>query len=142
MSAQSELTLFQRMALCEEGTKKQLTLDPDKLHHSVQLHLQNMFNTRQGTSMANPDYGLPDFNDLDMSNGFTVAVTEIKKAIKQHLDKYESRLNKVRVNYIENDNDPTDLRFEIKGQLNMRGYKGRARFEANMLSEGAVKVTS
>ncbi len=142
MSAQSELTLFQRIALGEEGAKKQLTLDPDKLRQSIGLHLQNMFNTRQGSAMANDDYGLPDFNDLDMSDGFTSAMNGVKKAIKQHLDKYETRLSKVRVNYIENDDDPLDLRFEIKAQLNIKGHRGKVRFEAYMLGDGPVKVTS
>lgn len=142
MTIQAELTLFQRLKLGEEGTKKQVTINPDTLRRSIGQHLQNMFNTRQGASSANADYGLPDFNDLDMSNGFSSAINEIKKSIKQHLDQYESRLNGVRVNYLEDPDDPLNLRFEIRGRLNLEGHSGRVRFEASMKNDGAVKVST
>lgn len=144
MSTQSEYTLFQRIKLGQEGATKQLSLDPYKLRLSIQHHLQNMFNTRQGSTMANLDYGLPDFNDLDMSNGFTLAVAEIKTAIVLHLQNYEPRLVKqsIRVNHIEDTDEPLGLQFEISARLNLEGYSGRVRFEASLLNEGSVKVTT
>ena len=80
-------TLLQRIALGDEGAKQSLDVDEDKLRESVQMHLQNMFNVRQGSVSALDDYGLPDFNDLDMSSGYMKAVTEMRKAIKLALEK-------------------------------------------------------
>lgn len=142
MAVRSELTLLQRIALGEEGAKKPLTITPEKLRDSIQQHLQDMFNTRKGDALANPEYGLPDFNELDMAEGFESAIDGIKRAIKQHLSLYESRLNRVRVNFIKNEDDPTDLMFEITASLNIKGKHSRVRFEANMFKDAVVKVTT
>lgn len=142
MATRSELTLLQRIALGEEGAKRPLSTDPEKLRYSIQKHLQDMFNTRQGDAQANPDYGLPDFNELDMTAGFESAIDGIKNAIKRHLTLYESRLVRVRVSYIKNEEDPTDLMFEITGQLNIKGRRNNVRFEASLFNEGVVKVTT
>lgn len=142
MSLVSEFTLFQRIQMGEDSSQKKLELDPEKLRKSIGIHLQDMFNTRQGAVLANPDYGLPDFNDIDMSNGFQLAKNELEKAIKAHLKQYEMRIGRVRVNYVKDLENPLNLRFEIKGLLNLRGQASRVRFEVCMDSEGAFKVTS
>ena len=41
-----------------------LVPDADKLATAVLSHLARLLNTRQGSAATQPDYGLPDFNDL------------------------------------------------------------------------------
>lgn len=133
-------TLLQRIALGDEGAKQSLDVDEDKLRESVQMHLQNMFNVRQGSVSALDDYGLPDFNDLDMSSGYMKAVTEMRKAIKLALEKYEPRLDRVRVRYIQNDDNPLDLRFEINAHMAIPESPVRVRFHTMMANDGLCRV--
>lgn len=142
MAERSELTLLQRISLGNEGAKKSLEIDLEKLRYSVLQHLQDMFNTRQGDVPANDQYGLPDFNELDMSDGFEYAMEGIKKAIKKHIELYEPRLAGVRVHFVANVENPMDLMFEIKARLNIKGKISRVRFEASLNNDGALKVTT
>ncbi|BBB25264.1 type VI secretion system baseplate subunit TssE [Amphritea japonica] len=135
-------TLLQRVALGDEGAKQSLDVNEDKLRKSVQMHLQNMFNVRQGSVAALDDYGLPDFNDLDMSSGYMKAVTDMRKAIKLSLEKYEPRLERIRVRYLQNDENPLDLRFEINAHMAIPDCPVRVKFQTMMASDGLCKVVA
>ncbi|NQZ08746.1 MAG: type VI secretion system baseplate subunit TssE [Algicola sp.] len=141
MNAFNELTIFQRLAQGKHGANQKGQLDASRLRQSIAEHLQNMFNTRQGSSSANPEYGLPDFNDLDMEYGFADAVSEIKKSIKRQLELHEPRIKNPKVAYLPNEDNPLELRFEIHARFNMKGQSGRIRFETDGHC-GSLKVKS
>lgn len=135
-----ENSLLQRIALGDEGAQRSLDPDPDRVRLSIQQHLQNLFNVRQGSVSSLPDYGLPDFNDLDMSTGYGTAVTEVRKAIRESLERYEPRLTQVKVRYLRDDDNPLDLRFEITAKLALSTSPARVRFETQLGNEALVKV--
>jgi len=137
-----EYSLLQRVALGDEGAQRSLDVGVDKLRKSVQLHLQNLFNVRQGSVSALPEYGLPDFNDLDLSTGYMKAVSDMRKAIKHALDTYEPRLENARVSFTHNEENPMDLRFEIVARLVVPESPVRVRFETMMGNDGLFKVQS
>jgi len=137
-----EYSLLQRVALGDEGANGSLDVGVEKIRHSVQLNLQNMFNVRQGSVPTLPDYGLPDFNDLDISSGYATAVTSIRKAIKVALDSYEPRLSRVKVRHVWDEDNQLDLRYEITARLEVPDNKVRVRFETMMANEGLYKVSS
>ena len=137
-----EYSLLQRVALGDEGAQRSLDVGVDKLRQSVRLHLQNLFNVRQGSVSALPDYGLPDFNDLDLNAGYMQAVREMRKAIKKALDDYEPRLDQARVSFNHNEDNPLDLRFEIVARLIIPGSPVRVKFETMMGNDGLFKVQS
>ncbi len=135
-----ENSLLQRIALGDEGARRSLEVDPDKVRLSIQHHLQNLFNVRQGSVPSVPDYGLPDFNDLDLSSGYGTAVTEVRKAIRESLERYEPRLSQVKVRYLRDEDNPLDLRFEITAKLALSNSPVRVRFETQLGNEALVKV--
>ena len=137
-----EYSLLQRVALGDEGAQRSLDVGVDKLRQSVRLHLQNLFNVRYGSVVSLPEYGLPDFNDLDLNAGYMQAVKEMRKAIKDALDLYEPRLDQTRVSFTLNEDDPTDLRFEIVAKLVVPGSPVRVKFETMMGNDGLFKVQS
>lgn len=137
-----EYSLLQRIALGDEGAQRSLDVGVDKLRQSVRLHLQNLFNVRYGSVSSLPEYGLPDFNDLDLNAGYMQAVKDMRKAIKQALDLYEPRLDQTRVSFTQNEDDPTDLRFEIVARLVVPGSPVRVKFETMMGNDGLFKVQS
>ncbi|NQZ31398.1 MAG: type VI secretion system baseplate subunit TssE [Oceanospirillaceae bacterium] len=137
-----EYSLLQRIAMGDEGANQSLDIGADKLKRSVQLHLQNMFNVRQGSVPTSLDYGLPDFNDLDISSGYATAVSEVRKAIKLSLERYEPRLTSVKVRHIWDEDNQLELRYEITARMNIKDKNVRVRFETLMADEKFFRVTS
>ena len=131
-----EYSLLQRVALGDEGAQRSLDVGVDKLRQSVRLHI------RHGSVSALPEYGLPDFNDLDLNSGYMQAVRDMRKAIKQALDNYEPRLDQTRVSFTHNEDNPLDLRFEIVARLVVPGSPVRVKFETMMGNDGLFKVQS
>ena len=139
-SLKSETHLMQRVRLGEDGAKRSVEFDFDAYKVSIFQHLQRMFNVRQGSCLANPEYGLPDFNDLDMKHGFSIAVKEIIKSIKYNIAKYEVGLSRVRVTFIRDDTSPLDLKFEIVGVLVAGKRSERIKFETRKAKSGILEV--
>ena len=131
---------MQRVKEGVDGESTSVEFDINAFKSSVFLHLQKMFNVRQGSCMANPEYGLPDFNDLDMKHGFNIAIKEVVKAIKDNIEKYEMGLNRVRVRYIRDELAPLDLRFEIVGVLTVGNNSQRIRFQTQKSASGIIEV--
>jgi type VI secretion system protein len=97
-----------------------------------------MLNTRQGSVPAQPDYGLPDFNDLAVT--FPDAIFELRRIIKQSIELYEPRLSRVKVEHVKDEENPLALRYEITAQLNLDNENASVWFETTLDSQGRVKV--
>lgn len=135
-----EKYLMQRIKDGAEGEDTSVQFDLSAYKRTVFLHLQRMFNVRQGSCMSNPSYGLPDFNDLDMKYGFSKAIKEIINAIKENIERNEVGLKRIRVRFVKDETRPLDLSFEITGVLQVRGKSERIRFETKRSSSGTLEV--
>lgn len=134
--------LMERVKLGGSKPRSGSSKDSVKYRESVLGQLQQLFNVRQGSCMCNNEFGLPDFNDLDSSEGFSGALTEYSKSIKEQIETYSPGLTRVRVRYINDTGDPLNIRFEITGRLNVDGGTERVKFETQKMSNGAIKVVS
>lgn len=132
--------LMQRVKAGADGNTTSVEFDRHAYKSSVFLHLQQMFNVRKGSCLANPDYGLPDFNDLDMQYGFSLAVKEVVKSIKDNIEKHEPGLKRVRVRFIRDESSPLDLSFEILGVLTVGEESERIRFQTKKSAAGMLEV--
>jgi type VI secretion system protein len=132
-----ERTLLERIAKPEDHVSS-LESDPRKVSESVQTHLINMMNTRQGSSISVPDYGLPDFNDL--KHRYPDALNELRRAIKLCIEKYEPRLTRIKVKYVPDEDNPIQLRFEINALLNVNGKNSSVWYETTLDSAGRANV--
>ncbi|MCW8092784.1 type VI secretion system baseplate subunit TssE [Alteromonas sp. ASW11-130] len=136
----NENYLMERVRLGAEGRTVSNVFDRHAYRQTLLQHLQIIFNTRQGNAASNPDFGLPDFNDLDMKYGFTTAVREIIRSIKLNIEHFQPGLKRVRVNYIEDERNPLELKFEIVGQVYLNGRNERIKFQTKKSSLGIVEV--
>ncbi len=121
-----EERLFERIRNWEKKPERRIKDDPKRIVDSILRHLRQLLNTKQGNVPIGEDYGTPDFTDLfnTFSRTRVDAKREIEKAIRLAIQKYEPRLEWVRVNMIENEEeedypytDPLTLRFQIMGRL-------------------------
>jgi len=103
---------------------------------SIMDHLSRMFNTRQGSVAHMKDYGLPDVSDIyrRMPDG----IEELRDAIKSTVEKYEPRLENVRVVQRENEGRDKRLGFILSGELRDGG--GLVRFQTLFTSIGQSSI--
>jgi type VI secretion system protein len=110
-----ERGLLERLRNPEPESARTTRENPRLLSEAVLAHLRQMLNTRQGIAPACLDYGMPDLCDLVYT--FPQAASDLRKAIKSAIEKYEPRLRRVVVSQVESAEEPLTLRFEIRGEL-------------------------
>src|SRR5262249_31176233 len=84
----------------------------------VVQHIAQLLNTRQGSCLTCPDYGLIEVSELLYD--FPDAAGIMQRALKNTIQTYEPRLKNVQVRHVkaEMPGDPS-LQFEITAQLNL-----------------------
>ncbi|MCA9423340.1 MAG: type VI secretion system baseplate subunit TssE [Nitrospira sp.] len=134
-----ELTLRERLR-GGEGHSPSLTIEQDTqaFADSVLRHLRNMLNMRVGHALAQPDYGMPDGSEFIHS--VPDAVDEVRRVLKNSIEKFEPRLRHVRVKFCPEDNDPLRLRFEVMADLVMERDKASLWFETKIDSRGHIDI--
>jgi len=131
-----EERLLERIRDQEKNPGRSATEDHKKVIVSVLRHLQLILNTRQGDVPIAGDFGIPDFTDF--RNTFPYSLREIERSICQTIEKYEPRLNSVRVKFIPQEEDRLALKFKILGRLSMGDEP--VVFESELDAEGKIKV--
>ena len=82
---------------------------------SVTQHLHKLLNSKQGTTLMDEAYGLPDF--IELTERFPDSVREIEKFISNTIQKYEPRLSSVNVEYLIQDDQNISHIFQIRAKL-------------------------
>ncbi|UQA55631.1 type VI secretion system baseplate subunit TssE [Polyangium aurulentum] len=110
------------------------------LEQAVIAHLGRMLNTRQGSSLTCPDYGLIEVSEV--LHDFPDAVGIVQRAIKNSIQQYEPRLKNVQVRHVKNEAmGSMVLEFEITGQIHYPdGRRSGLRFSTAVDQSGNVKV--
>jgi type VI secretion system protein len=84
------------------------------------------------------DYGIPDFTNFMSS--FPETQRSLERSIRQTIQKYEPRLQGIRVSFLQEREDTLTLSFQIQARLVLPGQKEDVMFESVMDSGGKVKV--
>ena len=105
---------------------------------SIIRHLERILNTRQGSVQIADDYGIPDFTDT--SSGFSDAIRDLERTIRNTIQKYEPRLKSVRVKFVPQEETTLAVSFQIVGQLNLEEGKNPITFQSVMDSDGKFTI--
>jgi type VI secretion system protein len=107
---------------------------------AVTEHLVRMLNTRQGSCLTCPDYGLIEVSEVLYD--FPDAIGIVQRALKNSIQTYEPRLKNVQVRHIKNDfANEMVLQFEITAQLQLPdGRRQAMRFSTTVDGSGNVKL--
>lgn len=135
-----EHRLLERIRELAKRPSRRSSEDPKQMIHSVQEHLQRILNTRQGNVIIADDYGIPDFTNF--MSGFDETKRSLERSIRQTIQKYEPRLQGVRVTFAEEKErtDKLTLNFQIQARLVLPGHKEPVMFESVVNAGGQVKV--
>lgn len=98
------------------------------LLRSIMLNLQNILNSRSGSSYGSPDIGLPDLNDeLLASTNIRDATSQI---VKKCVLRYEPRISDITINANAQDvNAPLELRYHILAQVHFHTQRDVLEFD-------------
>ncbi|HET6568063.1 MAG TPA: type VI secretion system baseplate subunit TssE [Rhodothermales bacterium] len=102
---------------------------------SIISNLNYLFNARTGSLMHVPDYGLPDITEI--YRDIPDSVMKLQRAIKAAVEKYEPRLQRVRIEHQENHPSSMRLIFLLSGELQNRE---KVRFETTFSSNDPANV--
>lgn len=138
MKVKSERSLLERLAAPPAASFRKTGVDLQHLSDSIILHLRRMMNCRHGFTPALPDYGLPDLNECFF--GFPDSLTYLKQAIQTSIEKYEPRLSRVRLKFVEDPDNPLEIRFEIQARLETEEESVTFAFTTKMGSAGGIQV--
>ncbi len=103
-------------------------------------HLARLLNTRQGSCLTCPDYGLIEVSEVLYD--FPDAIGIMQRALKNTIQTYEPRLKNVQVRHLKNEiGAEMVLQFEITAQLHLPdGRRQSLRFSTAVDGSGNVKV--
>ena len=91
---------------------------PDLAVHISSLldDLSKLYNTRQGTVVLDPEFGIPDFTSL-MSNMSPPEVEKLTRAFILFTNKYEPRLKSLSIRFQQNEEDRGLIRFGVSSKI-------------------------
>ncbi len=112
--------------------------DQDAQLRNVISNVQRMLNVREGSVMALPNYGMPDFNDIVKE--FPDAISRIQFAISRFIDAYEPRLHAVQVHYVHDSDQPLLLKFVISGEIRINDRVSKVSFDTVLTGAGQATV--
>jgi type VI secretion system protein len=110
-----EERLLERIRMREKEPARRDSPDTRRIIDSIVKHIQRILNTKQGNVPIAEDYGIPDF--LDFLQTYPDSVRDIERSIRLAIQKYEPRLQAVRVSYIPQEADVISLHFQITAKL-------------------------
>ncbi len=111
------------------------------LETNVVQHIDRILNTRQGSALTCPDYGLVEVSEVLYD--FPDAIGIVQRSLKNCIQTYEPRLKNVQVRPIKSDvANNMKLEFEITAQLHLSdGRKQSLRFATIVDESGNVSVS-
>lgn len=123
------------------ATERHTHRDED-VERAVVQHVRQILNTRQGSSLTCPDYGLIEVSEV--LHDFPDAVGLIQRAIKACIQTYEPRLKNVQVRHVKDGGSSVagmSLEFEILGQIQLEGGRRQPlRFATSVDPSGNVDL--
>ncbi len=124
----------------DPNSSERSTYRDQDLESAVSRHLGQMLNTRQGSCLTCPDYGLIEVSEVLYD--FPDAIGIVQRALKNSIQQYEPRLKNVQVRHLKSElGHEMVLQFEITAQLHLPdGRRQSLRFSTAVDGSGNVKV--
>lgn len=130
----SKRGLLTRLAESTQGS----LASPGSPVGAIAEHLRALLNTRKGEAAATPSFGIMDFNDV--IHLYPAAISRMQQSIRTAIQEFEPRLRNVVVTHVPDETEPTALRFDIVGQLNVKDARGTVRFHTELRPGGRVNL--
>jgi type VI secretion system protein len=112
--------------------------DRAAIMRSVMGNLRDLLAARRGSSLAQPDLGLPAPNEL--RHNYPETIADHQRSIATTIATYEPRLRDVEVTYVQVEDEQLTLHFQVAATLATEGLKESITFETCVDHSGKTKV--
>jgi type VI secretion system protein len=102
---------------------------------SIRAHLTRLLNSRRGSLIHLPDYGLPDVTEI--YQGLPYSIDALIDAIKNTIEKYEPRLHNISIKPKPMNDKDCVLRLEICATTNTND---QLQFNTYFMSGGTAEI--
>ena len=117
---------------------RRLAAEPSAVFEDVVSFLSALFNTRQGSVMIRPDFGMIDINSIIYR--FPDAIVHLRTEIKRQIETFEPRLTDVSVQHIPTPDRPLSLAFGITASLTVGTGKERVTLKTELGDLGLMRL--
>lgn len=133
-----EARLLERIRLKEQDPLRRESEDPSRVIDSIQEHLLQILNTRQGNVLISEEYGTPDFTEF--LTDYPQSLRGFERAIRQTIMQFEPRLRAVRVAFTPQEENRLVVKFQIFAKLASSDSKSSVLFESYLDSDGQITI--
>jgi len=133
-----EHRLLDRIRLLNQNPSRRVSEDPKQMIRSIQDHLQRILNTRQGSVPISEEYGVPDFTNF--MGTYSESQRHLERDLRQTIQRFEPRLQGVRVRFFPREDDPLTITFQITARLALEGEKDPILFQSTVDSTGHIRI--
>ena len=113
--------------------------DKPSLESSVLAHLSKLLNTRQGSTIISPDFGVPDLAAMTTSPS-AENVARIESILASVVERFEPRLTGVKVVFSPSDDDPLKISFSLQGTLAGQEADATVFFQTVLSPSGRISI--
>ena len=113
--------------------------DKPSLESSVLAHLSKLLNTRQGSTIISPDFGVPDLAAMTTSPS-AENVARIESILASVVERFEPRLTGVKVVFSPSDDDPLKMSFSLQGTLAGQETDAAVFFQTVLSPSGRISI--
>ena len=128
-----------REMTAEQGQHKDKAKDKPSLERSVFAHLTKLLNTRQGSTIISPDFGVPDLAAMTTSPS-AENVARIESILASVVERFEPRLTNVKVVFSPSDDDPLKMSFSLQGTLAGQEADAAVFFQTVLSPSGRISI--
>jgi type VI secretion system protein len=137
-----EESLLERIRRLESPVEKGRTPNLSHRVGSILHHLRRMLNTRQGSVPIAEDFGMPDITNFPGDDLLSTA-RDLERVLIAAIQKYEPRVQKVRIRFEPPSGDGVQLRFRLEAEMIDSRDRGRTIpiiFETVVSPNGLIEV--
>ena len=135
----SEMRFFERLRALETDPGRRGRQNSDAVLNSIIWNLGKILNTRKGTVLLDPDFGLPDYTNFGASfSEETIGV--LRRSMEKLVRRYEPRIQQLRIQPHQVLPDELELAFDIVGVVSMEDGALPVNMKTYILCNGEVRI--
>lgn len=135
----SEMRFFERLRSLEADPGRRGRQNSDAVLNSIIWNLGKILNTRKGTVLLDPDFGLPDYTNFGASfSEETIGV--LRRSMEKLVRRYEPRIQQLRIQPHQVLPDELELAFDIVGVVSMEDGALPVNMKTYILCNGEVRI--
>lgn len=114
----ARLRFLERLRHARTQGEERHSVETEDIVQSVTNHLSRILNSRQGNSVLDQEFGMPDFSALGAS--FSASeLPRIERELSAFISRCEPRLRQVHVHYAPDPAQPLQLAFYLDAELDV-----------------------